>query len=247
MANGVGLALVTGASRGIGRAIALQLASDGYDIGFCYRSHVEAACAVEREIAQRGRRVFHQPCDVGNFSAVEAFVHACEERLGKVEVLVNCAGIVRDNPLVLMTPEAWHAVVETNLTGTFNCCRNVVFGFMKRKQGVIVNVSSVAGVYGNPTQTNYSASKAGIIGFSRALAKELAAFHIRVNVVAPGFIQTDMTEGLDAKVHEKVLTAIPMRMLGQPEDVASAVSFLVSDRARYITGQTVQVDGCILI
>ncbi len=169
-----GAALITGASRGIGRAIAFQLAADGYDIAFCYRSSREAACAVEAEIAKLGRRVFHEPCDVADFQAVQGFVRACEAQFGTLEVLVNCAGIVRDNPLVLMDEGAWCEVLETNLNGTFNFCRNIVFGFMKQKGGSIINMSSVAGIYGNATQSNYAASKAGIIGFSKALAKELA-------------------------------------------------------------------------
>jgi 3-oxoacyl-[acyl-carrier protein] reductase len=239
------VALVTGASRGIGRAIALQLARDGYNIAFCYQQNVEAAQHVADELIQIGRQVFHQPCDVADFQTVQNFVRSAEEQLGAVEVLVNSAGIVRDNPLVLMDPQTWHAVIDTNLTGTFNFCRSVIFSFMKRKQGAVINLSSVAGVYGNATQSNYSASKAGIIGFSKALAKEVAPYNIRVNVVAPGFITTDMTDRLDSKAREKALAMIPMRRFGEPQDVAELVSFLVSQRARYITGQTLQVDGGI--
>jgi 3-oxoacyl-[acyl-carrier protein] reductase len=242
-----GWALVTGASRGIGRAIALQLAGDGYDVGFCYRQNADAAHEVEVAIGQLGRRVFHQPCNVADLTAVQAFVKSCEERLGDLEVLVNCAGIVRDNPLVLMKEEDWRAVVETNLDGVFNFCRSVVFNFMKRKGGVIVNISSVAGVYGSPSQSNYSATKAGIIGFSKALAKELAPYNVRVNVVAPGYIVTDMTANLSEKIKKKSLEAIPLQRFGEPRDVADLVSFLVSDRARYIVGQTIQVDGGISI
>lgn len=241
------VALVTGGSRGIGRAVALQLAQDGYDVAFCYHRETEAAEQVAASIRQGGQEAFYQPCDVTNFSEVQSFITAAEKELGPLTLLVNCAGIVRDNPLVLMDQTDWHAVIDTNLTGTFHFCRASVFGFMKRKKGVVVNTSSVAGVYGNATQSNYAASKAGIIGFSKSLAKELAPYNVRVNVVAPGFIVTDMTNILDEKIREKALNAIPMRRFGEVQDVAEVVSFLASDRARYITGQTLQVDGGIAL
>ncbi|WP_404817205.1 3-oxoacyl-[acyl-carrier-protein] reductase [Streptomyces thermolineatus] len=240
-------ALVTGASRGIGRAVALRLAQDGMDVAFCYRSEKERAEETAELIREQGVSCFHAPCDVANAEAAEAFVKEAEAELGPVDTLVNSAGIVRDNPMVLMPHEDWKAVLDTNLTGAFNFCRPMVFGFMKRRRGTVVNVSSVAGVYGNPTQTNYSAAKAGLNGMSRALAKELAAYGVRVNVVAPGFIETDMTERLPDKLREQALGMVPMKRFGTSEDVAELVSFLVSDRAGYITGQVMQVDGGIVL
>lgn len=242
-----GVALVTGASRGIGRAVALRLARDGYDMALCSRQPGSAVEAVMSEIMALGRRVFYQPCDVGDMASVQNFVSAAEEALGPITVVVNSAGIIKDNPLVLMEPEAWHDVITTNLDGVFHVCRCAIFGFMKRKEGCIVNISSVSGVYGNPTQSNYSASKAGIIGFSKAVAKEVGRYGIRVNVVAPGFIATDMTAGLEGKGLSRLIENIPLRRIGDVQDVAGLVSFLVSKEASYITGQVIQVDGGIVL
>ncbi|WP_031225354.1 3-oxoacyl-[acyl-carrier-protein] reductase [Streptomyces roseochromogenus] len=241
-----GCAVVTGGSRGIGRAVAVQLAADGYDIAFCYRSGGDTAVQAEKEIRDLGVECYHAPCDVTDLESVQAFLKTTEEKLGDIVALVNSAGIVKDNPMVLMPPADWHAVIDTNLSGTYNFCRSVVFGFMKRKAGTIVNISSVAGVFGNPTQANYSAAKSGIHGMSKALAKEVAGYGIRVNVVAPGFIETDMTSELPEKARKTALGMIPMKRIGEPKDVSELVSFLVSERAAYITGQVIQVDGGIV-
>jgi 3-oxoacyl-[acyl-carrier protein] reductase len=241
------IALITGGSRGIGAAVAIRLADDGFDVGFCHRADRAAAAVVAAAIRQRGAACFYGMCDVADFDAVVTFVEKAEAELGPAHALVNSAGIVRDNPMVLMPVRDWSAVIDTNLTGTFNFCKATVFGLMKRKSGVIVNMSSVAGVYGNAGQTNYSAAKAGVIGMSKALAKEVARNGVRVNVVAPGFIETDMIAELTARAREQALKAIPMRRFGTAESIAEITSFLVSDRAGYITGQTIQVDGGIAL
>lgn len=240
-------AVVTGGSRGIGAAAAVRLAEDGFDVAFCYRNSSAAAEQTAKEVVSRGVRCFHAPCDVSDEAAVTDFLAAVTRAIGRPEVLVNAAGIVRDNPVVLLSAADWAAVLDTNLTGTFHFCRALAFDFMKRRGGVIVNLSSVAGLAGNATQANYSAAKAGINGMSLALAKELAPYGIRVNVVAPGFIETDMTAGLPDKARAGALERIPLKRFGQAGEVADLISFLVSDRASYITGQVLRVDGGMVL
>lgn len=239
------VALVTGGSRGIGRATVLRLARDGYDVAFCYASQADAAAALAKEAGQAGGRVIARAADVSDPCAVRDLVARVADDLGPVDVAVTSAGIVRDAPLVMMRDEDWSRVLRVDLDGTYNVCRAVVFEMMKRRSGCIINVSSVAGVRGNATQTSYSAAKAGVIGLTKALAKEVGKYGIRVNAVAPGFIETDMTAALAADVRERALGSIPLGRFGRPDEVADMISYLAS--AEYVTGAVLHIDGGIVI
>jgi 3-oxoacyl-[acyl-carrier protein] reductase len=228
------LALVTGGSRGIGRAIAVELANAGAQVVVGYRSGAEEAEQVAAEIG--GRAVQADVSDPGQAARLV-------EEAGDIDILVNNAGLTRDGLIARMSDEDWRTVIDTNLGGVFATCRAAARGMMKRRSGSIVNLSSVVGVHGNPGQTNYAASKAGIIGFTKALARELATRNVRANAIAPGYIETALTEVLPDAVREALLASTPLGRLGVPADVAGAVRFLCSDEASFITGEVLLVDG----
>lgn len=234
-------ALVTGASRGIGRAIALRLAEDGANVAVIYAGSADKAEAVVNEITALGVNAKAYRCNVADSAAVNETVKAVTNDLGKIDILVNNAGITRDGLMLRMKDEDFDAVLDTNLKGAFNMIRACYSGFIRKKSGRIINISSVSGIMGNAGQANYSASKAGVIGLTKSVARELASRGITCNAVAPGFIQTDMTENLGD--NNPLLNSIPLGRMGKPEDIAAAVAFLASDSAAYITGEVLKVDG----
>lgn len=236
-------AIVTGGSRGIGRAIAICLAEEGANVAVIYAGNTAAAEETQKAIAEKGGQAIAIQCDVANEDAVTAMMKQVKEQFGSIDILVNNAGITRDGLLMRMKTSDWQAVLDTNLTGTFFCTKAVTKIMMKQRSGAIVNLTSVVGLTGNAGQANYAAAKSGIIGFTKSVAKELASRGIRVNAVAPGCIDTDMTAVLSDAVKDEMLKTIPLGRVAQPEEVAKAVSFLVSDCASYITGQVLNVDG----
>ncbi|WP_196592513.1 3-oxoacyl-[acyl-carrier-protein] reductase [Pectinatus sottacetonis] len=237
------VALVTGASRGIGRAIALALAKEGAFIAINYAGNVKAAESVKQEIEGLGSKAVLVKADVSDSTSVDEMLKIVVDTFGTVDILVNNAGITCDTLLLRMKQQDWERVINTNLTGVFNCTKVVSKLMIKKRTGCIINMASVVGLTGNIGQSNYAAAKAGVIGFTKSIARELAARGITVNAVAPGFIATDMTAVIPDKAKEDILNNIPLKKMGKPEDVANAVLFLVSDKAAYITGQVINVDG----
>lgn len=241
------VALITGGTRGIGKEIAYTLAEENYDIIINYRTENEELMKLKKEIEQKRVRCLLLKGDVSNFEDCKKLVEEAINRVNHIDVLVNNAGITKDMLLMRMKPEDFNEVINVNLIGTFNMTKNVINYMMKERKGRIINVSSVVGISGNAGQTNYAASKAGIIGFTKSLAKEVASRNILVNAIAPGFIQTDMTNILKENVKDEIEKTIPLKRMGTAKDVANVVKFLVSEDSSYITGQVIQVDGGMLM
>jgi 3-oxoacyl-[acyl-carrier protein] reductase len=232
------IAIVSGGTRGIGRAIVIELTKNGVHVIFNYLNSKESADKLCKEIKLSGGKCSAYQTDISDYQKVKYMVDDVEENIGPIDIVVNNAGIIADGALALMSVENWHNVINTNLNGTFNLTKSVITSMMKRHTGSIVNITSIAGVYGTPRQTNYSAAKAGIIGFTKALAKEVASYGIRVNAIAPGFIETDMTKNLP-----NYLDKIPTKRAGTPEEVAKLVNFICSDYSSYIIGEVINIDG----
>ena len=241
------IALITGGTRGIGKQIALTFAKEGYNIAINYRTENEDLKNTKKEIEENNVKCFTFQGDVTNFKDCEQFVKQIVEEFGNIDVLVNNAGITRDTLLMRMKEEDFKQVIDTNLIGTFNVTKNVIGNMIKARNGRIINISSVVGISGNAGQTNYSASKAGIIGFTKSLAKEVASRNITVNAVAPGFIETQMTDVLKDDIKEEIAKKIPLKRMGTPQDVANVVKFLASNDSSYITGQVINIDGGMLM
>jgi 3-oxoacyl-[acyl-carrier protein] reductase len=235
--------IVTGGARGIGRSIVLALCKEGADCAFTYTKNPSAAESLTKEIQRMGRKAVPFQLDVRDFEGTKTFVEEVKKEFGRIDILVNNAGITRDKSLMMMDKEDWSEVIDTDLTGVFNTTRACIITFLKQKSGNVVNISSVSGIHPLPGQVNYAAAKAGVIGFTKSLAKEVAPHNIRVNAVAPGFVDTDMTAALSETYREKAMKMIPLGRFGTSDEVAQAVAFLVSEASRYITGQVIQIDG----
>ncbi len=243
MTQDAGTAIISGATGGIGRAIALELAAEGMNISFNYVRNDKAAQDLEKELIEAGVQARPFKVDIRDYSAVKSWVDATRELFGRVDIIVNNAGVIKDKALALMQPDDWHDVISTNLEGTIHLTRAAIVDFIKRKSGVVINITSVSGLTGIARQTNYAASKAGVIGFTKSLAKEVGAYNIRVNSVAPGFIDTEMLKDLNEEYMQEIKKQIPLSRFGRPEEVAKMVGFLVSEDSAYITGQTFVIDG----
>lgn len=241
------VAVITGGTTGIGRQIAITLAKNGYDIAIIYLSENEDVLKTKNAIESTGNKCFMVRGDISKFDECEDAINQIIKIYNKIDVLVNNAGITKDMLLMRMKKEDFEQVIDVNLKGTFNVTRNVIQYMIKEKSGKIINIASVVGIAGNVGQTNYSASKAGIIGFTKSLAKEVASRNILVNAVAPGCIKTNMTDILNDKIKENIIQSIPLKRIGMPEDVANLVKFLASDENNYITGQVINVDGGMLM
>ena len=237
------VAMITGATRGIGKQIALTLANEGYNIVLNYRTENDELKQLKNEIESKKVKCLTVQGDVTNFEDCKQMIESAIKEFGKIDVLVNNAGITKDMLLARMKEEDFKQVIDVNLVGTFNMTKNVISYMMKARNGRIINISSVVGIAGNAGQTNYSASKAGIIGFTKSLAKEVASRNILVNAVAPGFIETNMTDVLKQEVKDEIAKNIPLKRMGTPQDVANVVKFLASEDSSYITGQVIAVDG----
>ncbi len=237
--------LITGGSRGIGEAIVRKFAAADAKVAFTYRSSSERSDAIVAELNANGSDTTAFQSDAGNFEQAEELVKVVIEKYGQIDVLINNAGITKDNLMLRMSEDQWDAVIETNLKSVFNLTKQVMRPMMKNRSGSIINMSSVVGVFGNAGQANYAASKAGIIGFSKSIAKEVGSRNIRCNVIAPGFIETEMTAELDEKTKENFLASIPMKRLGQGEEIANACLYLASDLSSYVSGQVISVCGAL--
>jgi 3-oxoacyl-[acyl-carrier protein] reductase len=237
------VAIVTGGTRGIGRSIVLAIAKEGADCVFTYTSSQSLAESLVEEVQTVGRCALPVRVDVRDFEGTKALVERVKSEFGRIDLLVNNAGITRDRSLLMMAREDWSDVIDTDLTGVYNTTRACISLFLRQRSGSIVNISSVSGIHPLAGQTNYAAAKAGVIGFTKSLAKEVGPYSIRVNVVAPGFVDTDMTAKLGEKYRQKLLQIIPSKRFGKPEEVAKVVVFLLSNESQYITGQVIVVDG----